>query len=92
MGGSISFKDNVPRGTVMTIRIPTNRSPAGDVQSLEVQELDVDASLKAAAAAAASRQQFEALLQSKRILVSFVFYLRTTCSALLRTRQCSAAY
>jgi hypothetical protein len=68
MRGTISFVDNVPRGTVMTLRVPVNRTAAG-AQSLEVQEQALTSTM-AIKVAAESRQQFEQLLQSKRILVS----------------------
>jgi hypothetical protein len=78
MRGTISFVDNVPRGTVMTLRVPANR-PSDAVQAREARETDAVTN-GASRTASDCRKQNEQLLQSKRILVSCVC---NTCAALL---------
>jgi hypothetical protein len=92
MGGSVSFRDNVPHGTVMTLRIPQQQASAAAAATAPTSAAATTAAETAAAAAAASsRAQFELLLQSKRILVSSVFLVCLTCSALLSSLKHSAA-
>jgi hypothetical protein len=90
MGGTISFVDNLPHGTVMTLRIPQSCTPATATAATDDSSTAADSSTATATATASSTElsseaggnllvaavaeptaaDNEALLRTKRILVS----------------------
>jgi hypothetical protein len=95
MRGTIGFVDSVPHGTVMTLRVPTNRptalTAAAAADDAAVQQTDALTSALAAKAAADSSKQFELLLKAKRILVSclIITAVYIVLQSLLRCYYCT---